>query len=230
MFYVWNGRGARLEEREAAFNYATSLCGDSGSVVVLNEGENDEDEMFWAVIGDGDMEYAKASYWTWRAGVDANSPQIWKISASPNQRVGSVCCVTEKRLSHPSSRISLLPPTRRSKVVSSFWTSLGRYLFSLAPRLGVSGKIFGWLSRPQRYAPVPKNSAHTDLFSRHSFLPSERRDHSCHRFTSLYSLHKFRGTSVWPFEVSALAFRCVRSHGLPLYRPHPALSRTGVKP
>ena len=90
MFYVWNGRGARPEEKEAAFKYANSLCGDAGSVVVLDEGQNDEDEMFWAILGDGDREYANASYWTWRAGVDADDPQIWKISASPNQRVGSV--------------------------------------------------------------------------------------------------------------------------------------------
>jgi hypothetical protein len=67
MFYVWNGRGARPEEKKAAFDYAVSLCGDADSVVVLDEGENDEDEMFWAVLGDGDRDYAKASYWAWRA-------------------------------------------------------------------------------------------------------------------------------------------------------------------
>ena len=88
VLYVWNGRGARPEEKEAAFEYANSLCGDAGSVVVLDEGKNDEDEMFWAILGDGDREYANASYWTWRAGVGAVDPQIWKISASPDQRVG----------------------------------------------------------------------------------------------------------------------------------------------
>jgi len=150
VFYVWNGRGARPEEKEAAVDYATSLCGDAGSVVVLDEGENDEDEMFWAVLGDGDTEYAKASYWTWRAGVDLGDPQLWKISASPNQRVGSIHRVTETRLSRPSSRISPPPPTHRSETVSSYWTLRGRCLFSLVPRLGVSGKIFGWLSQPLR--------------------------------------------------------------------------------
>jgi len=85
MFYVWNGRGARPGEKKAAFDYAASLCGDAGSVIVLDEGVNDEDEMFWAVLGDGDREYAKASHWASRASVDADDPQIWKISASPGQ-------------------------------------------------------------------------------------------------------------------------------------------------
>ena len=96
VFYVWNGRGARPKEKAAAFEYANSLCGDAGSVVVLDEGMNDEDEMFWAILGDGDREYANASHWTWRAGVDAGDPQIWKISASPTHQVGSVYC-TPKR-------------------------------------------------------------------------------------------------------------------------------------
>lgn len=94
MFYVWNGRGARTEEKKAAFDYAVSLCGDANSVIVLDEGENDEDEMFWAVLGDGDGGYANASHWTWRASADAYDPQIWRISASPSQRVGSICRAT----------------------------------------------------------------------------------------------------------------------------------------
>ena len=90
MFYVWNGRGARPGEKKAAFDYAASLCGDPASVIVLDEGVNDEDEMFWAVLGDGDRDYATASHWASRASVDADDPQIWKISASQGQWVGFV--------------------------------------------------------------------------------------------------------------------------------------------
>jgi len=90
MFYVWNGRGARPEEKKAAFDYAASICGDIDSVIVLDEGENDEDEMFWAVLGDGDREYAKASHWAWRTSANAHDPHLWKISASPSQQVGSI--------------------------------------------------------------------------------------------------------------------------------------------
>jgi len=86
MFYVWNGRGSRPEEKKAAFDYAASLCGDPNSVIVLNEGENDEDEMFWAVLGDGNKEYANASYWTWRATTNAGDPQLWRVTASLGQR------------------------------------------------------------------------------------------------------------------------------------------------
>ena len=163
MFYVWNGRGARPEEKKAAFDYATGLCGDADSVIVLDEGENDEDEMFWAVLGDGDREYAKASHWAWRASVDMDGPQIWKISALQSQQVGSVYRATETRLMCPSSRTSPPPSTHRSRMASSFWTLYGMYSFLLAPRPGVSEKIFGWPLRQRRYAFAPKSNAHIDF-------------------------------------------------------------------
>jgi hypothetical protein len=137
---VWNGRGAKLEEKKAAFDYAAGLCGDPDSVIVLDEGENDDDEMFWAVLGDGDREYAKASYWAWRAGANTADPQLWKISASSGHRVGTIYFVTKTRLTHPSS---LTPPATLSRpwrTTSSFWTLYGRYLFSLAPGRGESGR------------------------------------------------------------------------------------------
>jgi len=86
VFYVWNGRGARPEEKRAALDYATSLCGDLDSVDVLDEDDNDDDEMFWAVLGDGDRDYARASHWAWRAGASLCDPQLWKISASSSQQ------------------------------------------------------------------------------------------------------------------------------------------------
>lgn len=94
MFYVWNGRGARPDEKKAAFDYAATLCGDADSVNILNEGEDDEDEMFWAVLGDGDKDYAKAFHWGWRANVNVGDPQLWKISASQSQKVDSIDRVT----------------------------------------------------------------------------------------------------------------------------------------
>lgn len=146
MFYVWNGRGARPDEKKAAFDYAASLCGDADNVIVLDEGENDEDEMFWAVLGDGDRDYAKASCWAWRASVNAYDPQLWKITASSNHQVIlSVVCHRKGRLMCPSSRISPPRPIRCSRIVSLFWMPHGKSLFSLAPRRGVSGKISGWL-------------------------------------------------------------------------------------
>ena len=150
MFYVWNGRGARPAEKKAAFDYAASLCGDADDVSVLNEDENDEDEIFWAVLGDGDKDYAKASYWGWRANVNAGEPQLWKISASPGQRVGSVSRIAGEKLIYPSSRISPRRPTCRSRIASSFWTVYRKYLFSSAPGPGVSGKISDWPLQLQR--------------------------------------------------------------------------------
>lgn len=138
---MWNGRGARPEEKKKAFDYAVGLCDDADSVIVLNEGENDEDEMFWAVLGDGDRGYAKAFYWAWRADVNTNDPQLWKISASPGHEVCATRCVIEARLMHPSLRTSSIAPIRLLRVASSFWMWHGRYLCSLAPRLGVSGRI-----------------------------------------------------------------------------------------
>ena len=93
---MWNGRGARPEEKKVAFNYAADLCGDPDSVIVLDEGEDDEDEMFWAVLGDGDRGYAKAFHWAWRANMSKNDPQLWKISASPGHQVCATRRVAER--------------------------------------------------------------------------------------------------------------------------------------
>jgi hypothetical protein len=151
MFYVWNGRGARPEEKKTAFDYASNLCGDVEGVFVLNEGENDEDEMFWAVLGDGDREYAKASHWAWRAGLKTGDPQLWKITTLPGHQVGTaICRVPETRLMHRSSRILSSALTRRLRVMSSSWTLYGRYSSSLVLRLGASGMISGWPLQLQR--------------------------------------------------------------------------------
>lgn len=150
VFYVWNGRGARPDEKRAALDYATSLCGDPDSINVLDEGDNDDDEMFWAVLGDGDRDYAKASHWTWRAGANPGNPQFWKISASSSQQVDFIYRVARVRLMYSSSRISPPRPICRWRIASSFWTLCRRCLFSSGPRPGAGGKIFNTPSQPQR--------------------------------------------------------------------------------
>lgn len=150
MFYVWNGRGARPDEKRAALDYAASLCGDPDSVSVLDEGDNDDDEMFWAVLGDGDRDYAKASHWAWRAGASPGDPQLWKISASSSQQVDFIYCVDGERLIYSSSRISPPRLTCHWGIASSFWTSCRRCLFSSVLRPGTGGKTFDPPSQPQR--------------------------------------------------------------------------------
>lgn len=138
---MWNGRGARLEEKKAALTYAASLCGDPDSVIVLNEGEDDDDEMFWAVLSDGGREYAKAFHWAWRACMSTNDPQLWRISASPGRQVCVTHLATETRLMHPSLHTSPPAPTHHLGTASLFWTCLGRYLCSLVLKPGASARI-----------------------------------------------------------------------------------------
>jgi hypothetical protein len=149
-FYVWNGRGARPEEKRAALDYATSLCGDLDSVDVLDEDDNDDDEMFWAVLGDGDRDYARASHWAWRAGASLCDPQLWKISASSSQQVDYIYRVVGERLMYSSSCTSPPRLTCRWGIASLFWTPCRRCLFSSVPKPGADGKIFNSPSQPQR--------------------------------------------------------------------------------
>ena len=143
IFYVWNGRGARPEEKKAAFDYAAGLSGDVENIIVLEEGKDDEDDMFWAVLGDGDRGYANAFHWTLRADTNTNDPHLWRISASAGHQVCTTHRAGETRLIHPSSRTSSPAPTHRLRMVSSFWTRHGRYLCSLEPKLGTSGRRSG---------------------------------------------------------------------------------------
>ena len=66
--YVWHGRGARKEERTAARVYVRGLSAENAEVVELVEGVDDEDELFWMMLGE--KEYTKAEYWKWRASFD----------------------------------------------------------------------------------------------------------------------------------------------------------------
>lgn len=75
--YVWFGVGSVPTEREAAREYAQTL---GTNIVELTQGEDDDDEMFWMVLGD--EEFAKADYWRWRSAASAVDPLIWEVNAS----------------------------------------------------------------------------------------------------------------------------------------------------
>lgn len=76
--YVWYGCGSTPAERKAALLYGQAL-GNGASVVELTEGENDDDEMFWMILGSD--EYAKAHYWRWRATAGQPESRIWRVDA-----------------------------------------------------------------------------------------------------------------------------------------------------
>ncbi|KAI0320894.1 hypothetical protein OF83DRAFT_1168897 [Amylostereum chailletii] len=95
--YVWYGRGSLNEEREAALAYARLLTTDDASVVELVEGESDDDEMFWMMLGD--REYAKADYWKWRPNSrDLYDPRVW--------------CVDNSKGNTPLTRVTSISATR----------------------------------------------------------------------------------------------------------------------
>ncbi|TFK73967.1 hypothetical protein BDN72DRAFT_875452 [Pluteus cervinus] len=81
-FYVWHGCGAVHAERRAAAQYAHFLKGrdDSGVVVELSEGENDDDDMFWMILGDDDI--GRAEHWRWRRSASVGDPRIWRVDAA----------------------------------------------------------------------------------------------------------------------------------------------------
>jgi len=78
--YVWYGTGSIPQERKAALEYAQNMT--SGEVTELVEGESDDDEMFWLMLGE--REYANADYWKWRVsgGGSVGGPRIWKVDGS----------------------------------------------------------------------------------------------------------------------------------------------------
>lgn len=58
--------------------YSKKLTNDQGPPTELVEGETDDDEMFWMILGDDN--YAKADYWRWRADSTVTDPYIWKMN------------------------------------------------------------------------------------------------------------------------------------------------------
>lgn len=74
---MWYGKGSIQKEKLATLEYARSIAVSPDSVVELSEGENDDDEMFWMILGERD--YAQADYWQWRRSSPIRSPRIWRI-------------------------------------------------------------------------------------------------------------------------------------------------------
>ncbi|KAJ7780539.1 hypothetical protein DFH07DRAFT_433564 [Mycena maculata] len=77
--FVWHGCGSTPAERKAATEYGRLLTPNPDDIVVLIENENDDDEMFWMVLGE-EANYAKAHYWKWRSST-AFTPRIWSVDA-----------------------------------------------------------------------------------------------------------------------------------------------------
>lgn len=77
--FVWHGCGSPSIERQAAMDYGRTLTSSPDDIVVLIENENDDDEMFWMVLGE-EANYAKADYWKWRSSIGF-TPRIWSIEA-----------------------------------------------------------------------------------------------------------------------------------------------------
>ncbi|TFK44823.1 hypothetical protein BDQ12DRAFT_673637 [Crucibulum laeve] len=80
--YIWHGRGSTALERQAAVWYGQSLNKVDASPVELFEGEDDNDEMFWMILGED--EFAKADYWQWRRTSAITDPKVWKVDATLN--------------------------------------------------------------------------------------------------------------------------------------------------
>ncbi|KAI3618752.1 gelsolin repeat [Moniliophthora roreri] len=84
--YVWHGRGSTDLERRAALQYGRLL---SSNIVEFIQGINDEEEMFWMVLGEG--EFAIADYWRWKRMSPEHDPRIWLVDASqPGEPVATV--------------------------------------------------------------------------------------------------------------------------------------------
>ncbi|KAG7098692.1 hypothetical protein E1B28_000605 [Marasmius oreades] len=75
--YVWHGHGSTEMEREAALAYARNM---KDNVVELSQGSNDEDEMFWIVLGEGS--FASANYWQWKCDSSDVEPHIWRVDTN----------------------------------------------------------------------------------------------------------------------------------------------------
>ncbi|KAL1673762.1 hypothetical protein EV122DRAFT_221985 [Schizophyllum commune] len=93
--YVWHGRGSTTQEREAALQYAKALSGGAEDAITrLTEGEDDQDEMFWAMLGDD--AWASADYWQWRKEATNVDPRVWLVEdGASKSSVFVVDCIWE---------------------------------------------------------------------------------------------------------------------------------------
>ncbi|KXN85318.1 Gelsolin [Leucoagaricus sp. SymC.cos] len=86
--YVWHGCGSTGAERQAALKYASRISEAGTNVIHLNEGENDQDELFWMVLGE--EEFARADYWQWRRRASDIDPRIWRVDARADSPIIAV--------------------------------------------------------------------------------------------------------------------------------------------
>jgi len=63
--------------------YAQDLAAKGSTVVELAEGESDDNEMFWMMLGED--EYAKADYWKWRRTSSDVAPRLWRVNADKGE-------------------------------------------------------------------------------------------------------------------------------------------------
>ena len=71
--------------------YAKALSGGTEDAITrLSEGEDDQDEMFWAMLGD--EAWASADYWQWRKGAANVDPRAWLVEDGAG-RVRSPMCL-----------------------------------------------------------------------------------------------------------------------------------------
>ncbi|KAL1715806.1 hypothetical protein EV715DRAFT_255726 [Schizophyllum commune] len=95
--YVWHGRGSTTQEREAALQYAKTLSGGAEDAITrLTEGEDDQDEMFWAMLGD--EAWASADYWQWRKEAANVNPRVWLVEDGASKVTSSVVLSTHPNL------------------------------------------------------------------------------------------------------------------------------------
>ncbi|KAL4260612.1 Gelsolin-like domain-containing protein [Pleurotus pulmonarius] len=93
--YVWHGRGSPPKERQAALDYAHRLSSDPDNIHGLVEGENDDDEMFWLILGSD--EYARADYWRWRRESEFTNPRVWSVNTRGDQLFRPVLTILEEK-------------------------------------------------------------------------------------------------------------------------------------
>ncbi|KAJ7091265.1 hypothetical protein C8R44DRAFT_891662 [Mycena epipterygia] len=98
--FVWHGCGSTTAERTAAMTYAETLTSSPDGITVLIENENDDDEMFWMVLGE-DAEYAKADYWRWRSSIEY-TPRIWSVEAGRKNAISPVQSFHKEEARHTS--------------------------------------------------------------------------------------------------------------------------------
>lgn len=144
-FYVWHGCGSIEEERRAALEYARGIASDPSSVVELKEGGDDEDEMFWLILGEG--EYAKADYWKWKPTLGSLGVRAWLVDADSQQSsVSTLPRTSSLQLMVPcpfsmSFVVRSTPEIQTFTVASISSTVYGNSSFSLAAKLAAREKI-----------------------------------------------------------------------------------------